>query len=121
MGTKNNPGKFACYEKAEPDEPMFVLLGRDKHAAALVWLWAALREHDGEDKDKVQEACECCLAMGEWALSHKREVVSVGEVARVLLSRTVLAGMKEVEQSSDAAGGGRGAGLDPEAEQRKPS
>ncbi|HAW11807.1 MAG TPA: aspartate decarboxylase, partial [Chloroflexi bacterium] len=29
MGTKNNPGKFDCYDDAHPDEPMFVLLGRD--------------------------------------------------------------------------------------------
>lgn len=36
MGTKNNPGAFDCYANAEPDEPMFVLLGRDKHAPAPV-------------------------------------------------------------------------------------
>jgi hypothetical protein len=29
MGTKSNPGPFDCYAKAEPDEPMFVLLARD--------------------------------------------------------------------------------------------
>lgn len=29
MGTKNNPGKFDCYDAALPDEPMFVLLARD--------------------------------------------------------------------------------------------
>ena len=39
MGTKNNPGTFDCYANAEGDEPMFVLLGRDKHAPTLVWLW----------------------------------------------------------------------------------
>ena len=38
MGTKNNPGVFDCYANAEPDEPMFVLLGRDKDAATLVRL-----------------------------------------------------------------------------------
>ena len=25
MGTKNNPGKYDCYEKAGPDEPIFTL------------------------------------------------------------------------------------------------
>ena len=35
MGTKNNPGKFDCYEHAKPDEPMFVLLGRDLEALRL--------------------------------------------------------------------------------------
>jgi hypothetical protein len=32
MGTKRNPGLSDCYAKAEADEPMFVLLARDKHA-----------------------------------------------------------------------------------------
>lgn len=63
MGTKNNPGKFDCYANAEPDEPMFILLGRDKHASRLVWEWAELREADGEDPTKVAEARECSLAM----------------------------------------------------------
>lgn len=43
MGTKTNPGKFDCYAKAEPDEPVFVLLGRDPSAGPLVRLWAAIR------------------------------------------------------------------------------
>lgn len=29
MGTKNNPGKYDCYAKLEPDEPHFVLRGKD--------------------------------------------------------------------------------------------
>ena len=63
MGTKNNPGQFDCYQNAGPDEPMFVLLGRDKHAAGLVRLWAMLRHKDGEDEDKVAEALACADAM----------------------------------------------------------
>lgn len=42
MGTKNNPGAYDCYANAEPDEAMFVLLGRDKHAGLLVTLWALI-------------------------------------------------------------------------------
>lgn len=30
MGTKNQPGSFDCYANAKGDEPLFVLLGRDK-------------------------------------------------------------------------------------------
>lgn len=41
--TKNNPGPFNCYERAEPDEPMFVLLGRDPCASFVVEFWAMLR------------------------------------------------------------------------------
>lgn len=63
MGTKNNPGKFDCYANAEPDEPMFILLGRDKHAPLLVKMWADMREAAGEDAAKVAEARACSDAM----------------------------------------------------------
>jgi hypothetical protein len=63
MGTKNNPGKFDCYENAEPDEPMFILLGRDKHAPLLVRLWADLRAMEDEFGPKVDEARVCAKAM----------------------------------------------------------
>lgn len=43
MGTKNNPGKYDCYVKAEPDEPLFTVLGRDPLGADFVALWAAMR------------------------------------------------------------------------------
>lgn len=66
MGTKNNPGEFDCYENAEPDEPMFVLLGRDRHAPGLVAAWAGMREAEGEDKAKVDEAFRCAEAMTAW-------------------------------------------------------
>lgn len=77
MGTKNNPGKFDCYANAEADEPMFILLGRDKHAPTLVWLWAVLRELDQEDPAKVQEARDCALAMIKWAHDHDRKAVGL--------------------------------------------
>jgi hypothetical protein len=48
MGTKNNPGKFDCLAKAEPDEPFFVLLGRDPQAAHLVSIWSKVRAGDVE-------------------------------------------------------------------------
>lgn len=63
MSTKNNPGRYDCYVHAERDEPMFVLLGRDVHAPALVREWADIREEKGEPADKIQEARECADAM----------------------------------------------------------
>lgn len=63
MGTKNNPGAFDCYANAEEDEPMFVLLGRDRHAPSLVEMWADVREAAGEDPDKVKEARQCVANM----------------------------------------------------------
>jgi hypothetical protein len=63
MGSKNNPGDFDCYANAEPDEPMFVLLGRDKHAPELVEAWAEMRLRDGENQMKVAEALRCAHDM----------------------------------------------------------
>jgi hypothetical protein len=72
MGTKNNPGAYDCYANAEPDEPMFVLLGRDKHAPLLVKIWADMREAAGEDAAKVAEARACAEAMAAYRLKRER-------------------------------------------------
>lgn len=79
--TKNNPGAYDCYAAANPDEPLFVLLARDKHAPTLIWLWAVLRELDGEDQAKVDEARKCAMAMVAWAHEHGRKSVGLGQAA----------------------------------------
>lgn len=73
MGTKNNPGQFDCYANAEPDEPMFVLLGRDPCAPTAVRDWADHREllidrgqKPESDRAMVKEARECAAAMDAW-------------------------------------------------------
>lgn len=86
MGTKNNPGQFDCYEAAEDDEPMFVLLARDALAPDTIEDWArrrferlasehTLKEQYGEHLDrahvqralsKIAEALACAQAMREW-------------------------------------------------------
>ncbi len=68
MSTKNNPGKFDCYSRAHPDEPMFVLLGRDPAASFLIDLWVSIRAAMGESGDKLNEAQECSEACRNWAL-----------------------------------------------------
>ncbi len=73
MGTKNNPGKFDCYANAEPDEPMFVLLGRDKHAPLLVRLWTMLRDQEGESIEKLTEALTCADAMQLWRTKESKD------------------------------------------------
>jgi hypothetical protein len=75
MGTKNNPGAFDCYHNAHPDEPMFVILGRDPIGGALVRLWAAARpalEKAGDDQ-KITEAIHCSAAMDQWCVRVGRE------------------------------------------------
>lgn len=68
MGTKNNPGQFDCYDAADPDEPIFVLLARDPSAPALVVAWATLRADVEGVTPKVQEAYDCANAMDEWRI-----------------------------------------------------
>jgi len=81
MGTKNTPGNFDCYANADPDEPMFILLGRDRDAPQLVQDWADQREHAGEDAAKVEEARDCADAMITWldGLGKKPRVRAQGD------------------------------------------
>lgn len=75
MGTKCNPSKFDCYENAEPDEPMFVLLARDRQAPTLVRRWATARAQIGnlytDDHGKVAEALACANAMEKWRKENR--------------------------------------------------
>lgn len=84
MGTKNNPEDFDCYANAEPDEPMFILLGRDPMAPYLVELWAQFREDQNEHPAKVYEARRCAAAMRDWLKKlGKVESPHVGFQARL--------------------------------------
>lgn len=94
MGTKNNPGRFDCEAKAEPDEPKFTMLGRDPQGAHLVSIWSKLRmgdieaarvvfEHlialtiasgyprDSDDVDKAIEAMDCSMSMFTWRKENR--------------------------------------------------
>lgn len=86
MATKNNPGPFDCLTKAEPDEPMFILLARDELAPSIVRIWTLIRDDAplSEIQGHVQiarelasvksrmshakfdEAMNCALSMEEW-------------------------------------------------------
>lgn len=72
MGTKNNPGKFDCYENAEPDEPMFILLARDPCAAALVDLWVEMRKKLSTNEEKLAEAIVCAKHMRNWREKNRK-------------------------------------------------
>lgn len=75
MSSKKNPGKFDCYKAAEPDEEMFVLLGRDDFGATMVRLWIALRLHS------FDEAQKCYAELVDAAESRGRStnLVKMGE------------------------------------------
>ena len=75
MSTKENPGKYDCLEKAEPDEPYFVLLARDIEAATAIRDWA-MRSRHAQPLEKLKEALSCANAMDSWR--------SIKETANVL-------------------------------------
>lgn len=99
MATKENPGAYDCYAKAEPDEPLFVLLARDESAAALVWLWCVLRElKAGNDEKKIAKAAEArevCAQMIAWGAAKGKQVAGVGQA--------VLAGVMELIRTANVA------------------
>lgn len=105
MGTKRNPGAHDCYHKAEPDEPLFVLLARDKYGPTLVWLWATLRELDGERPAKVAEARVCVDTMLQWQNEHDLEVAGLGVA--------VLAGAMELIRACNALAKSANPGIPP--------
>jgi hypothetical protein len=78
MSTKKHPGPFDCYERAEADEPMFILLARDPSAPAMVEQWAAKRAHlinakrkPESDRPMIVAAQECADAMRMWYKKHR--------------------------------------------------
>ena len=94
MGSKNNPGKFDCYVHAHPDEPMFVLLGRDPVGSLLVRLWAEVRaEIGGTNEEKLDEAYVCADKMEKWALEETKSVAVARAALHRVLRRRV--GLKE--------------------------
>lgn len=66
MGTKANPSPYDCYAKAEPDEPMFILLARDRAAPHLIRKWARWSKNAGTDPAKIAEARKCADDMIAW-------------------------------------------------------
>ena len=82
MATKNDPGEFDCYTKAEADEPLFTLRAKDPLAPVLVRLWADLRTtttpkigvlpntRAAHETRKRAEALECADQMDEWRDRH---------------------------------------------------
>jgi len=73
MGTKNNPDVFDCYNKAGPDEPIFVLRANDPIAHIVVDLWADMHTlREPLRHVKTASARKCALSMMEWYLTNKK-------------------------------------------------
>jgi len=89
MGTKAEPSLFDAYDKAEPNEPIFVLLGRDPQAPDIVLDWAFRRErsirrgdHPMSDMAKVQEARALAGEMRTVARSRRASAATATTLRR---------------------------------------
>lgn len=73
MSTKDTAGAYDCYENAEPDEPMFVLLARDDLAPLMIRIWVQLRQRTRPDDEVMQhtEAIACAEAMECWHIKNR--------------------------------------------------
>ena len=82
MSTKQDPGEFDCYAKLAPDEPYFVLRGKDPGAPFLILLWVAWRWFQFGWYEKLGEALGCAIEMGRWKVKHPEAKPSVPERPR---------------------------------------
>ncbi len=111
MGSKNNPGKFDCIAKAEPDEPMFVLLGRDPAAPLTIAFWIGIRKWSGKNEpDVLGEAASCASAMMQWAKKLGKDLQRAGKASIRLYEevglRSLLSRGRDIwgDEKLDAAG-----------------
>lgn len=64
MSTKRTG--VSCYDKAAPDEPLFVLRAQDFTAPYIVREWAISAKEYGVAQDKIDEALKCATEMENW-------------------------------------------------------
>lgn len=77
MGTKIHPGNFDCYHNALPEEPMFILLGRDPTAGRRVREWALARVACGKNKpmdDQIKDALQTAEDMDAYYTKRQAEL-----------------------------------------------
>lgn len=67
MGTKNIG--IPCYDKAAPDEPLFVLRGQDRSSPEVVIEWIKCNIRNASDK-KLHEALDAALEMVRYRSPH---------------------------------------------------
>lgn len=82
--TKTHPGMFRCYEAALPDEPMFVILGRDPAGPATLEFWAQERVrqqkvHERDDQDRIKAAIDEAKDMQDWRSRMVANAEEMGE------------------------------------------
>lgn len=94
MANKTHPGMFRCYEAALPDEPMFVLLGRDPAAPATIEFWANERNRlgkttDDDDNARIGAALREAEEMRGWRTKIMDHATETGEPPAWRLPRPI--------------------------------
>jgi len=72
MGTKAAPGRFDGYGKAEDDEPVFTLLGRDPVAPKLIREWVRHHQDAKTDGTQLMEALDVADQMERYLIDRNR-------------------------------------------------
>ena len=63
-----------CYDKAAPDEPIFVLRATDVFAPEVIRFWSEKARRGGTRSTKVSDALACADAMEAWAVEHGSKI-----------------------------------------------
>jgi hypothetical protein len=72
MGTKRTG--IGCYDKADADEPLFVLRSTDSLAPEIVREWAFRARASGTPEEKVAEARRVADQMEDWQIANSKKV-----------------------------------------------
>jgi hypothetical protein len=72
MATKREG--VSCYDKAGPDEPLFVLRSTDLLSPEIVREWAYRAKAAGTSDEKVEEARRAADAMEDWQIANSKKV-----------------------------------------------
>lgn len=81
LPTIEHPGPFDALEKADPNEPMFPLLGRDADAPATITEWCRLRRNRAIRKygtDPAEGSREQLLLKAELEQCRNAEEIAIG-------------------------------------------
>jgi hypothetical protein len=107
MATKleNFEDPKSCWNRAEDDEHIFVFRQRDRHAPALIRLWAEMREKEGEDAAVVNNAREVAQMMEDESVAQGRVVLSLDAVSSfcVTLKQPQQPAVEVTQQGTGAA------------------
>jgi hypothetical protein len=73
MSSTKNEG-VSCFDKADPDEPVFVLRAQDMLSPEIVREWAYRAQCEGAPIAKCDEARRIADAMEQWQIANRRKV-----------------------------------------------